>query len=84
MFGQTVEIPSRIWVMTSGREWRPVNSIFNMTLFRKPQLLKSGVFKRKIIIIPEVPEHVLSEKYQAINSMPLNIIDSQTMNLRKW
>lgn len=66
MFSQTVEIPSRTWVMTSGRESRPVNSIFNMTLFRKPQLLKSGFFKKKI---PEVHENVLSEKYQAINSI---------------
>lgn len=66
MFSQTVEIPSRTWVMTSGRESRPVNSIFNMTLFRKPQLLKSGFLKKKI---PEVHENVLSEKYQAINSI---------------
>lgn len=48
MFSQTVEIPSRTWVMTSGRESRPVNSIFNITLFRKPQLLKSGFLKKKI------------------------------------
>lgn len=68
MFSQTVEIPSGTWVMTSGRESRPVNSIFNMTLFRKPQLLKSGVFLKKIII-PGVHENILGEKHQTFNSI---------------